>query len=222
MTSSTSRRTCSASRASDASAKFGELPSGLPESIGRREMVRRARSSILACIVLAALAAGCSRSGGPSESTSDGPSGTVRRGQTGKFAPVQPEPQRPGAPPSLAIPPQVFLNGKSPGNFFQFMGVPLVPMVVTENSADEEFWEHEYRVELPDSSGVVRETVQNDYVLGARSRCEEIRDIAGRNGVRAGRCLGPHYLKRTGPPEEIAPRAGYGAPSYNPPGYNPR
>jgi len=167
-------------------------------------MGTRARSYIIACIALAELAGGC---GGPSNPAPVGPPDTVRRGQTGKFADVQPGP--PGPLPSPAIPPQVFLNGKSPGAFFQYMGIPLIPMVVTENPADDEFWELEYRIALPAAGGGVSDTLQHDYILGARASCETMRDIGQRNGARQGRCLGPHYLKRTGPPEVVEQRRGY-------------
>ena len=173
-------------------------------------MATRARSCILACIVLAELAAGC---GGPSggglgSGASGGPSGTVRRGQTGKLADVPPaEPS--GAVPGPATPPFVYLSGgPPPGNFLQYLGIPLVPMVVTENPADEEFWELEYRFAIATFGGVVDDTFHHDFILGARASCEMQRDIVERNAARHARCLGPHYLKRTGAPEAVEPRRG--------------
>jgi len=82
-------------------------------------------------------------------------------------------------------------------------------MVVTENPADEEFWELQYRFAMATAGDVLDDTVHRDFILGARARCETQRDIVERNAVRDARCLGPHYLKRTGPPEAVEPRRGY-------------
>jgi hypothetical protein len=162
-------------------------------------MGTRARSCVLAWIVVADLVAGCGgpRGGGLASSASGGPSGTVRRGQTGKLADVP------------ATPSFVYLSGgPPPGNFLQYLGIPLVPMVVTESPADEEFWELEYRFAIATFGGVVDDTFHHEFILGARARCETQRDIVERNAARDARCLGPHYLKRTGPPEALEPRRG--------------
>ena len=100
--------------------------------------------------------------------------------------------------------------------------IPLAPIVVTENPADEEFWELQSALPPGAIGGHPGTTVRDDgvrvahqLIFGARPKCEELRDSAHRNGVTILPCLGPHYLKRTGPPEEIAPRRGYNAPGFN-------
>ncbi len=104
----------------------------------------------------------------------------------------------------------VFLNGgPAPGNVFEFMRIPLVPMVVTENPADEEFWELEYRVPIANAAGGVDNTLHRSFILGGRQQCEEQGELFKRNGLHDMRCRGPHYLKRTGPPELVRPRRAY-------------
>jgi hypothetical protein len=62
------------------------------------------------------------------------------------------------------------------------------PIVVTENAGDEEFWEFMFRaVDRP------------FLVLGGRDQCEAMR--VEQKDVRPGPCIGPHYFKRTGPPD---------------------
>jgi hypothetical protein len=188
----------------------------------------RGRACIVAGIVVAALASGCGRSGkGPTDSAPGWPSGAVRRGQTGKVPViVASQPYGfPGEIPGPAIPSFVLLNPDAGGDrLYKFFEIPLAPIVVTENPTDEEFWELQSALPpgaIGDHAGTtVRDDgvrVAHQFIFGARPKCEELRDTAHRNGVTTSPCLGPHYLKRTGPPEEIAPRRGY-----NPPGYNAR
>ena len=191
-------------------------------------MATRGRAYVVACIVLAALAGGCGRSGkGPTDSAPGWAPGAVRRGQTGKVpVPGPAEPYGfPGEIPRPALPSFVLLNPDDDGaRLYRFFEIPLAPIVVTENPADEEFWELQSALPPGAISGHAGTTVRDDgvrvahqFIFGARPKCEELRGTAQRNGVTTSPCLGPHYLKRTGPPEEIAPRRGY-----NPPGFNPR
>jgi len=189
-------------------------------------MGTRGRAYIVACIALAALAGGCGRSGkGPTDSAPGWPSGAVRRGQTGKVPVAAREPYGfPGEIPGPAIPSFVLLNPDLDGaSLYRFFEIPLTPIVVTENPADEEFWELQSALPPGAAGGAGPTSTRDDgvrvahqVVFGARLKCEELRDNAQRNGVRTSPCLGPHYLKRTGPPEVIAPRPGYNAPSFNP------
>ena len=57
--------------------------------------------------------------------------------------------------------------------------IPPTPIVVTENAADEEFREFEYRILAAPTSSMVG-TDYSSYVIGSR--------------------IGPHYFKRIGPP----------------------
>jgi hypothetical protein len=101
----------------------------------------------IACLVMAGLVAGCMRPAGPS--------GLVRSGQTGRY--VSLEAARPSYAyeiPPIELPPRLLLD-----EFVGERGYPTVatgymspvrfvhtPVVVTENAADEEFWEFIYRM----------------------------------------------------------------------------
>jgi hypothetical protein len=159
----------------------------------------------IACVVMAGLVAGCMRPAGPS--------GLVRSGQTGRYVSV--EAARPGHGyeiPPIELPPRLLLD-----EFVGERGYPTVatgyispvrfvhtPIVVTENAADEEFWEFIYR--MPPGTTRAGEPVERPFlVLGARTECEAMRDLHERNNVRTGLCIGPHYFKRTGPPRPPVP-----------------
>ena len=73
-------------------------------------------------------------------------------------------------------------------------------IVVTESAADEEFWEFIYR--MPPGTTRAGDAVDRPFLnLGGRDQCEAMRDMHERNNVRTGPCIGPHYFKRTGPPD---------------------
>jgi hypothetical protein len=78
------------------------------------------------------------------------------------------------------------------------------PIVVTENAADEEFWEFIFR--MPPGRRA-RASPSSDPFLspGGRAQCEAMRGVHERNNVHAGPCIGPHYFKRTGPLEPQVP-----------------
>jgi hypothetical protein len=137
---------------------------------------------------MAGLVAGCMR---PS-----GPSGLVRAGQTGRYVTFElGRPLYPYEMPPVERPPLLLLDAfVEPGYKVVATGyiTPLktadTPIVVTENAGDEEFWEFMFRaVDRP------------FLVLGGRDQCEAMR--VEQKDVRPGPCIGPHYFKRTGPPD---------------------
>ena len=83
--------------------------------------------------------------------------------------------------------------------------IPHTPIVVTENAADEEFWEFEYRILVAPTSSMVGKDYSS-YVIRSRADCEAKRLEAQRfyqesqSRVHTGPCIGPHYFKRIGPP----------------------
>src|SRR5262245_6439360 len=176
-------------------------------------MGTRGRARIVACIVLAALAGGCGQSGGVSGDRAPGwPSGAVRRGQIGKVADAPAQPPPPPGLSRIEPYPAVFLsNERAEASVHKYLRIPLTPIVVTEHPAHEEVLE--LQSALPPGVSTPNDGVRvaHEFVFGARSKCEELREVAQRNGVHTRPCLGPHYFKRTGPPEPVRPtRGGYG------------
>ena len=154
----------------------------------------------IACLVTMGLMAGCARPAGPS--------GSVRLGQTGKYVTFEPaRPQQAYEVPPMERPPMLFLDDfVAPGHKVVVTGYafPLravhTPIVVTESAADEEFWEFIYR--MPPGTTRAGDAVDRPFLnLGGRDQCEAMRDMHERNNVRTGPCIGPHYFKRTGPPD---------------------
>jgi hypothetical protein len=153
----------------------------------------------IACVVMAGLVAGCVRPAGPS--------GLVRAGQTGRYVSFQAGPVSAYQVPAVELPPRLLLDDLStPSKEVVVTGYlsPLITLrtqiVVTENAADEEFWEFIVRA-LPGLPSDAWHAVDRPFlVLGPQNQCEAMRDLHARNNVQAGPCIGPHYFKRTGPP----------------------
>jgi hypothetical protein len=167
------------------------------------EMGFRAEHWIFAFILLAGLMGGCGKSSPPPTSTS------IRPGQTGEL--VGGEPPRSSVRGYEVGPPVIPLM-----MFFDHAGAegvrrtymprfPHTPIVVTENAADEEFWEFEYRILAAPTSSMVGKDYSY-YVIGSRAACEAKRLEAQRfyqesqSRVHTGPCIEPHYFKRIGPP----------------------
>jgi len=144
------------------------LAGGLPHVIlkgGWRSygMGFRAEHWIFAVILLAGLMAGC------------GSSSTVRPGQTGEL--VGGEPPRNSVPGYGVIPPAIPLtmfldHDRAKGiRSTGLPHIPRTPIIVTENAADEEFWEFEYRILAAPTSSMVGKDYSS-YVIGSREACE--------------------------------------------------
>ena len=159
----------------------------------------------IACVVMAGLVAGCMRPAGPS--------GLVRSGQTGRYVTFEAaRPHRGYEMAPIELPPRLLLD-----DFVGERGYPSVaagymspmrfvhtPIVVTENAADEEFWEFIFR--MPPGTARPGEPVERPFLsLGGRAQCEAMRDVHERNNVHAGPGIGPHCFKVTGPPEPQVP-----------------
>ena len=159
----------------------------------------------IACLVMAGLVAGCMRPAGPS--------GLVRSGQTGRYVSFEAaRPHQGYEIPAIELPPRLLLD-----DFVGERGYPAVvtgymspvrpvhtPIVVTENAAAEEFWEFMFR--MPPGTTRAGEALDRPVLTrGGRDQCEAMRDMHEKNNVRAGPCIGPHYFKRTGPPEPPVP-----------------
>jgi len=156
---------------------------------------------IFAFILLAGSVGGC-------RSTSPSSSSTVRPGQTGEL--VGGEPPRNSVqgynPSPPVIPMMMFFDhdGATGNRSTNMPRLPRTPIVVTENAADEEFWEFEYRILAAPISSMLGKDYSY-YVIGSREACEARRLEAQRfyqesqSRVHAGSCIGPHYFKRTGP-----------------------
>lgn len=136
-------------------------------------------------------------------------SSSIRPGQTGEL--VGGEPPRSSVQGYGVIPPVIPLtmlldrDGAKESRRTNMPQVPHTPIVVTENAADEEFWEFEYRILAAPASSMVGKDYFS-YVIGSRDDCEAKRLQAQRfyqesqSRVRTGPCIGPHYFKRSGPP----------------------
>src|SRR5882672_8721921 len=91
------------------------------------------------------LVPGCGRPSTPPAKTSGTSSGLVRPGQTGEFVSFEVNrPLRPEEPRPPLLFPQVYLNEFGASHYGRRV-VHHTPIVVTENPADEEFWEFTYR-----------------------------------------------------------------------------
>lgn len=163
----------------------------------------RAEHWIFASILLAGLMGGCGGSSTPRASS------TIRPGQTGEL--VGGEPPRSSVSGYGVIPPVIPLtmfldhDGAQGIRRTPIPRVPHTPIAVTENAADEEFWEFEYRILAAPTSSMVGKDYSH-YVIGSRAACEAKRLEGQRfyqesqSRVHTGPCIGPHYFKRIGPP----------------------
>jgi len=149
----------------------------------------RARARVFGIIVLAVTAGGCG-----------GPAGNVHSGQTGVYLELRYRPASSDASsvPPVVVMPRLYLRPNGPkGMLREFY--PRTPIVVTENPADEEFWEIAYPMPAAATEGGPRAQFEYGYVIGDRRRCEAERETHAKSGIRTVACIGPHYFKRTGP-----------------------
>ena len=68
---------------------------------------------------------------------------------------------------------------------------------MTNNPADEEFWQFEARIKVRALVGIPYGRMPQDYnIIGTQDRCGRIRAAVAQSGTPAEACKGPFYFRR--------------------------